>query len=72
MKIVSVRITEQPKSLFDAMPKVYATFTDGKERFLFNYYPDEISFTEKELIGLTEEGAHSLKAKKDSEFLWSN
>jgi hypothetical protein len=34
-----------PKSFIDPMPEVYATFTDGDERKLFSYYPDEISFS---------------------------
>ena len=45
MKVVSARITEQPKGLFDPMPKVYVTTEDGVEQFLYMYYPDEISFT---------------------------
>ena len=47
MKVVSSRITEQPKSFFDPMPKVYVTMENGVEEFLFEYYPDEISFTDQ-------------------------
>ncbi len=69
MKIISARITEMPKGLFDPMPKVFVTFEDNREMFLFEFYPDEISFTPQEFVGLTlEEGKH-LKFIKDKEFL---
>jgi hypothetical protein len=69
MKIISSRITEQPKSLFDPMPRVYVTLEDGNEVFLFEYYPDEISFTPSEFIGLTIEECRTLKFKKDRNYL---
>lgn len=71
MKIVSARITAMPKSLFDPMPQVHVTMEDGKEQFLFEYYPDEISFSPKEFEGLTIEEARQLKFKKDKDFLQS-
>lgn len=71
MKVVSVRITEQPKSLFDPIPRVYVTTEDGVEHFLYSYYPDEISFTESELIGLTLEECGQLYTKKDINYLRS-
>ena len=67
-KITSARITEMPKTLFDPMPKIFV-MVDGKEEFLFEYYPDEISFTPKELVGLTVLDAHRLKIEKDKRFL---
>ena len=36
---------------------------------LFSYFPDEISFTQNELIGLTIPEAHSLRTKKDIAYL---
>jgi len=36
---------------------------------LFSFYPDEISFTESEFVGLTEDEAGKLKYKKDVEYL---
>ena len=71
MKVISARITEQPKGLFDPMPKVYVTTEDGVEQFLYMYYPDEISFTESELIGLTLEECGQLYTKKDLNYLRS-
>ena len=71
MKVVSVRITEQPKSLFDPMPRVFVTTEDGVEHFLYQYYPDEISFTESEFIGLTLEECGQLYTEKDLKYLKS-
>ena len=71
MKIKSARITEYPKSLFDPMPKVYITLENNIEDFLFEFYPDEISFSQEEFVGLTVEEAKSLKFKKDKAYLQS-
>ena len=60
-----------PKSLFDPMPQVHITMEDGKEQFLFDYYPDEISFTPSEFVGLTIEEARNLKFRKDKRYLQS-
>ena len=38
---------------------------------LFEFYQDEISFTELEFIGLTEEKAHRLRFEKDVKYLQS-
>jgi len=69
MKIKSARITKMPKKMGDKMPEVYVILTNGKEEFLFTYYPDEISFTEKEFIGLTIDEARHLKFIKDKAYL---
>lgn len=69
MKIVKCKITQQPKTFFDPMPKVIATFEDGSKKELFSYYPDEISFTEQEFIGKTEDEARRLKFEKDKDYL---
>lgn len=71
MKIISARISELPKFLFDKMPHVFVTLENGKSEFLFEYYPDEISFTPDEFVGLTIEEAHNLKFKKDKAYLQS-
>lgn len=71
MKIISARITARPKSFFDAMPQVWVTLEDNNEQFLFEFYPDEIDFTEQEFVGLTIDEAKHLKFKKDKNFLQS-
>ena len=53
-KIVACIIGPYPKSLFDEMPKVKATFDNGETKELFSFYPDELSFSESEFIGLAE------------------
>lgn len=69
--IKSARITEMPKSLFDPMPKVIVTDSSGAETTLFEYYPDEISFTETEFIGLTLDQGRRLKFERDRNYLRS-
>ena len=69
MKIKSARITAMPSGFCDPMPQVHVTMEDGKEQFLFEYYPDEISFRPKEFEGLTIDEARHLKFKKDKNFL---
>ena len=71
MKIVKCEITAMPKSFMDPMPKVIITLEDGTVKELFEYYPDEISFTPKEFIGLTEDEARHLKFVKDKQYLQS-
>lgn len=69
--IVAARITAMPTRLFDPMPKVIVTDTTGAETTLFEYYPDEISFTDGEFIGKTIEQARRLKFEKDRYYLRS-
>jgi hypothetical protein len=71
IKILSVEITAMPKSLFDPMPKVIATYDNGETKDLFEYFPDELSFSPSEFKGLTEFEAHDLKRKKDVIYLQS-
>jgi hypothetical protein len=71
MNIIEARITAMPKSLFDPMPKVYATTEDGTEHLLFEYYPDEISFSPNEFVGLTLEQGKDLRRQKDLKYLQS-
>ena len=54
------------------MPQVFITLDNGtSEQFLFEYYPDEISFTPEEFIGLTIDEAYHLKFIKDKQYLQS-
>ena len=71
MKVVSARITDQPKNFFDPMPQVHVTMENGEEEFLFEYYPDEISFTPDEFVGLTIDECRHLKFVKDKRYLQS-
>ena len=71
LKIVSARITAMPKSFFDDMPKVYVTLENGVEEFLFEFYPDEISFRPQEFVGMTTSQAKTVKYNKDIAYLRS-
>lgn len=51
--------------------QVVATFTDGEVSNVFGYFPDELSFSSTEFIGLTRQGALDLFAKKDTAYLRS-
>ena len=55
MKVISCRITKTPKKILE----------NGDEVFLFDFYPDEISFEPNEFIGLTIEECKKLKTQKD-------
>lgn len=70
--IAACKIGPYPKSFFDLdMPKVAVTYNDGKEETLFQFYPDELSFSESEFIGLTRDQAMSLRHRKDVAYLQS-
>lgn len=71
MKITKCTIGPYPKGLFDPMPEVKVTYEDGSEETLFWFYPDELSFTESEFIGLTRQEAKDLRLKKDVAYLRS-
>ena len=60
-----------PEKFGDPMPQVIATLEDGTEQMLFEYYPDEISFTPSEFVGLTIAEAIHLKFVKDRNYLQS-
>jgi hypothetical protein len=69
--ITACKIGPYPKSFFDPMPKVAVTYNDGKEETLFTFYPDELSFSEREFIGLTRDQAMRLRHRKDVAYLQS-
>jgi hypothetical protein len=50
---------------------VIATFEDGHEEKIFDFYSDEISFSTYELIGLTVQEARELRFQKDKAYLQS-
>jgi hypothetical protein len=51
------------------VPAVVATLDDGARKELFGFYPDEITFSEGELLGLTEVEALALRQAKDVAYL---
>ncbi len=63
--IISVHFTAFPVNLFDPDPEIWATFDDGVEKMLHYQIPGDFSFTESELIGLTEEQAMELLNEGD-------
>lgn len=67
--IVEVQIGPMPKNILDRAPQVKVKFSDGTSKTLFSFYPDEISFEEKELLGMTEGQAHQLRHNKDVDYL---
>lgn len=69
MVIIKVEITPMPTNFTDPMPSVIATFEDESTKTLFSFYPDEISFSEGDFIGLTETEAHQLKSNKDRAYI---
>jgi hypothetical protein len=70
--IKKARITPKPKTFMDPMPMVMIEVEHFPgEHFLFEYYPDEISFRPEEFIGLTVAEARNLKFKKDKQYLQS-
>jgi hypothetical protein len=71
MTILKAQISPLPKTLFDPMPEVKVTFEDGQSKTLFSYYPDEISFSPEEFVGLTEKEARALYTQKDIAYLQS-
>jgi hypothetical protein len=60
-----------PQSIFDPMPEVAVTYSDGIRETLFTFYPDELSFTEREFVGLTRDQALALRHRKDVAYLRS-
>lgn len=59
------------EGMFDPMPEVKVQFSNGEEKTLFEFYPDEISFKESEFIGLNEDSARRLKFEKDKRYIQS-
>ena len=72
-KITKAEIGPMPKSIFSCpMPSVKVWYEDGTgPDELFTFYPDEIMFTQAEIIGLTSQEVQELKKKKDVAYLRS-
>jgi hypothetical protein len=67
--VVSARITSLPQRLGDPLPEVWVTCEDGNEAKVFDFYPDEISFSGDDFVGLTLEECRLLKFGRDRAFL---
>jgi hypothetical protein len=70
-KIVEADTGKMPQSMFDDMPKIKVTYDDGESEELFSYYPDELSFSPGDFVGLTRAEAFSMRHKKDVAYLQS-
>jgi hypothetical protein len=68
---ISTYPRQMPDGMFDPMPTVRVQFNNGEEKTLFEFFPDEISFSESEVVGLTEESAYRLRFDKDKKFIQS-
>jgi len=71
MHIIKATIGPMPQGLFDPMPQVTVTYSDGNTETLFSFYPDEISFSPSEFVGLTRDQALELRHRKDVAWLQS-
>lgn len=60
-----------PVGMYDKKSSVKVLLDNGEEHFLFDFYSDEITFTESEFIGLTLDTARRLKYDKDVGFIRS-
>ena len=67
--VVSARITPLPQRLGDPLPEVWVTCEDSTETKVFDFYPDELSFSSDEFVGLTVEECRLLKFGRDRAFL---
>ncbi|TRZ50084.1 MAG: hypothetical protein D4S01_07435 [Dehalococcoidia bacterium] len=70
-RVIEKCAIKRGKDMFDA-PEIFVKYA-GEQDFvsLFEYYPDEISFRESELIGLTAAEARTLKFERDKRYLQS-
>jgi hypothetical protein len=71
-KILTVKLKKErpfPEAPFHRIAVEVTTTDNPEKQTIFTYYPDEISFTQNELIGLTISEAQQLKMQKDIEYL---
>ena len=72
MKVITEARITPAGSIFDGPPAVMVKYDESEEEVkLFDFYPDEISFSSEEFIGLTRAEAINLKFKKDKAFIQS-
>ena len=51
--------------------EVYVTYHNDKTEKIFSYYPDELTFSSDEFLGLTKEQALELYYNRDKQYLQS-
>jgi hypothetical protein len=70
-KVIARAVITKPTDMFTC-PEVFVVFEgEAQKHRLFEYFPDEISFSPEEFVGLTKRQAHELKARKDLAYLKS-
>ena len=73
--IIECTISEYPRpmplGLNDKMPEVKVRFSNGVEKTLYEFFPDEITFDSTEFIGIPEKAAIDLKFERDKQYLQS-
>jgi len=67
----AVITTPDPDKGLGFEARIIATMNDGSEVDIIGFFPDEISITESDVIGLTGRGVRELVHDKDLAFLTS-
>lgn len=69
--VVIVKVKIEPKSRFDFDPmnKVTVWYSNRTKEVLHTYCPDEMTFTEAELLGKTAKDAHAMRDRKERDFI---
>ena len=67
--ITAKSINFPPRATWYDMQSVVATMSDGSVQDVFQFYSDEISFSERELVGLTIDEMKQLRFKKDVAYI---
>jgi hypothetical protein len=73
-RITAVTIAPSPQAIAMHLTEprqVTATLDDGTTVALFDYYSDELTFTEADLLGRTLDEAHALHHQRDLDWLRS-
>jgi hypothetical protein len=68
-KIITTEIVFQNVQFLGPVPIIVATFDDGTVEDLFEFFPEEMTFTPAELRGLNKTQALQLKTQKMKAYL---
>ena len=55
--IISAVVGPMPVKITDPLPKVAVKYDDGTEEVLFDFFPDEVQYSESDFVGKTREQA---------------